>query len=282
MTDKNRILAALSADDYIRVLPELEPVHLKPDQILTVPGEPMRYVYFPRDAVLCLRVPMEDGRSLAGASVGNEGLVGLSVYLADGAATDELTCDIGGMAARMESASFRDVVADCPPLQVLLQRYTLALMHQLARTAGCNRVHSVRERCARWLLMTHDRAGASSFSLTHDALAVLLGVRRASVSEAAESLQAEHLISYRRGRMTISDRAGLEAAACEDYRITQDVYSKLYGCNTDRPVVPQVVVAASVARQFSRHAAPTVRQNPRLGGRPHLPRGLAGSGEARP
>jgi CRP-like cAMP-binding protein len=119
-------------------------------------------------------------------------------------------------------------VARSLPLQHLLQRYALALMNQLARTAGCNRVHSVDERCARWLLMSQDRVGRDEFELTHEFLAKMLGVRRASVSQAAESLQRVGLIEYRQGWIHILDRTRLEGVACEDYRLTRVAYDQLY------------------------------------------------------
>jgi CRP-like cAMP-binding protein len=233
MAENNRMLAALSTTDYARLSPHLEQVFLQGDQVLAVLGEQMKYVYFPRRSVVCLRMAMEDGRSLAGATVGNEAVVGLAAYLADGVASDEITCAVPGAAARMATTNFQAAVVASPSLQRFLQRYTLALMLQLARTAGCNRVHSVRERSARWLLMTFDCIGERSFPMTHDGLADMLGVRRASVSEAAEGLQADGVLAYRRGWITICDRDGLAAAACEDYRITHEVYADLYGVPPD-------------------------------------------------
>jgi CRP-like cAMP-binding protein len=171
---------------------------------------------------------MEDGTPVEGAVIGNEGLVGLQAFLGDGVAMEEIVVQIPGEAARMRTCDFRDVVAGSCEMQSLLQRYTLALLNQLARTAGCNRIHSVQERAARWLLMCRDRAGRDTFPLTHECLASLLCVRRASVSVAAEALQNAGVIGYHRGSITVLDTERLEAASCEDYRLTRAGYDRLY------------------------------------------------------
>jgi CRP-like cAMP-binding protein len=128
----------------------------------------------------------------------------------------------------MRASDFRQAVATSTELRTTLSNYTLALMNQLTRTAGCNRLHSVPERCTRWLLMTRDRAGTDSFPLTHESLAVLLGVRRASVTQAAGALQRAGLIEYHRGSIKIVDGPGLEAMACEDYRLSREAYDRIY------------------------------------------------------
>jgi len=171
---------------------------------------------------------MEDGHSVEGATVGIEGLAGLPVFLGDGSAQDEVICQVPGPGARMTAERFRMVVESSPALHEMLHRYALALMGQLIRTAGCNRAHPVEERCARWLLMTSDRVGSDEFSLTQEFLAAMLGVRRPSVTVAAGLLQQAGLIQYRRGILTIRDREGLEQSACEDYRLTREIYERLY------------------------------------------------------
>lgn len=227
-SERNRLLAVLPVDEFARLRPELEIVQLRARQHLALPEEALDRVYFPRDAVVSMIVLMDDGRSVESAAIGNEGLVGLEVFLGDGLARDEITVQIGGEALSMRSTAFRRVVAQSPGLQGLLQHYSLALMNQLARTAGCNRVHSVDERCARWLLMSQDRVGRDEFSLTHEFLAKMLGVRRASVSQAAEGLQRAGLIEYRQGWIHIVNRAQLERVACEDYRLSREAYDRLY------------------------------------------------------
>jgi hypothetical protein len=173
-------------------------------------------------------VLMEDGQSVEGATIGSEGVAGLSVFLGDGSSQDEVICQVPGPAARMSADRFRAAYERSRALHDQLHRYTLALMGQIGRTAGCNRVHPIDERCARWLLMTADRCGADEFPLTQEFLAIMLGVRRPSVTVAAGVLQHAGLIRYRRGIVSIIDRAGLEDAACEDYRLTRDIYERMY------------------------------------------------------
>jgi CRP-like cAMP-binding protein len=219
--EQNRLLGALPSQQLLQLATELVPVRLEAQQTLAFPDEPILHIYFPRDAVISLLVTMEDGKAVEGASVGNEGLVGLQVFLGDGTATDEVVVQIAGEAARMRVSAFRAAVERSGEFQALLQHYTLGMMKQLARTAGCNRLHSVEERCARWLLMGRERVGRDTFPLTHAGLASLLGVRRASVTEAAGVLQGQGLIEYHRGSITIRDPQRLEAAACEDYRLSR-------------------------------------------------------------
>jgi CRP-like cAMP-binding protein len=227
-SEENRILLALSDEQRAQVAPDLESVCLQAKQVLAAAEEPARYVYFPRDAVLSLLVPMEDGTAVEGAILGNEGVAGLQVFLGEGAAMEEIVVQVPGEAARMRANDFRIAMASSWELQVLLLRYSLAFMRQLARTAGCNGLHSVEERAARWLLMCRDRAGRDTFPLTHECLASLLGVRRASVSAAAEAFQSAGVIGYRRGTITIRDVERLEAASCEDYLLCRAGYDHVY------------------------------------------------------
>jgi CRP-like cAMP-binding protein len=227
-SEANRILRALSDKQRAQVAPDLESVCLQARQVVAAPEEPTRYVYFPRNAVLSLLVPMEDGTAVEGAILGNEGVVGLQVFLGEGAATEEIVVQVPGEAARMRAIDFRIALASSGELQTLLHRYSLALMTQLARTAGCNVLHSVEKRAARWLLMCRDRAGRDSFPLTHECLASLLGVRRASVSVAAEALQNAGMIGYQRGTITVLDVERLEAASCEDYLLCRAGYDRVH------------------------------------------------------
>jgi CRP-like cAMP-binding protein len=201
---------------------------LAPQQVLAFPDEPIEYVHFPRTAVVSLLVPMEDGSAIEGATIGSEGMLGLQVFLGEGGAREEIVVQIAGEAARMRVSEFRQAVATSSGVRIALSNYTLALMNQFARTAGCNRLHSVTERCIRWLLMSRDRLGRNAFPLTQESLAVLLGVRRASVTQAAGALQRARLIEYHHGAITILDGPGLEAAACEDYRLCREAYDRIY------------------------------------------------------
>jgi CRP-like cAMP-binding protein len=226
--ERNRLLAALPAEDYATLLPQLRPVQLKARQRLALPDEPLDCVYFPRDSAVSMLVVMQDGKAVESAAVGNEGMLGLEIFLGNGLARDEIVVQIGGEALAMPAAVFRRAVGRSAALQTLLQHYSLALMNHLARTAGCNQVHSVDERCARWLLMSQDRVGRDHIPVTHDFLAKMLGVRRASVSQVAEGLQRGGLIHYRQGWIRIIDRRRLERVACEDYRLSKAAYDELY------------------------------------------------------
>lgn len=172
-------------------------------------------------------VDMEEGQLVEGATIGREGMVGLAVYLGDGIGTETAFCQVAGPAARVRARDFRAAVDRSPVLQDVLRRYALALMGQMTRTAGCNRIHPVEERCARWLLLTSDRVGEDAFPLTHEFLAAMLGVRRATVTVAAGILQQAGLVDYRRGQIRILDRERLEDAACEDYRLTNEIYGQV-------------------------------------------------------
>jgi len=225
--ERNRLLASLPRSEYDVLAPHIESLHVAVRHSLSVRGEPIDYVHFPRGAVMSIVVDMEGGEMVEGATIGHEGIVGLAVYLGDGTGTETAFCQVPGMTARVRTADFRAAVDRSPALQRILRRYALALMGQMTRTAGCNRAHPLEERCARWLLMTRDRVGEDEFSLTHEFLAAMLGVRRATVTVAAGMLQQAGLIDYRRGHMRILDRERLEAAACEDYRLTNAIYDQL-------------------------------------------------------
>lgn len=226
--EKNRLLAALPIEEYWRLAPHFEVLKLDARQVLASPEQPMRHVFFPRTGVSAMLVPMEDGSAAEGATVGNEGMIGLPVFLGEPTASEEIVQAIPGEAVRLRASIFKEAVQRSPRFQTVLQRYTLALMNQMIRTAGCNRVHAVDQRCARLLLMSCDRVGSDAFPVTHEFLATVLSVRRASLTEAAGMLQHAGLIEYRRGQMRICDRDGLEEVACEDYRLARDGYDRLY------------------------------------------------------
>src|SRR4051812_24589969 len=226
--ERNRLLAALPIADYEVLAPHITDVTLPNRQVIATRGQPLQHVYFPRGAVLSILVQIDDGQAVEGATVGHEGMLGLAAFLSDGASIEDVVCQVAGESAYIEVDAFRAACERSGPLHEILHRYSLALMGQMTRTAGCNRVHPVEERLARWLLMTHDRVGADTFFLTHEFIAVMLGVRRASVTVAAGILQRVGLIDYRRGRMRILDRSRLQDAACEDYRRTEELYDGLF------------------------------------------------------
>ncbi len=235
--ERNALLRALPADEYARLLPHLEPVELGHAQVLWRAEAPIHAVYFPRTAVASLLTPLADEKPVEAATVGREGVVGTAVALGARTTTVEAIAQIPGAAARLDAgrlaAWLRAPGALDGALFPLLLRYAQALQEQTAQSVACNRRHGIDERCARWLLMTHDRVGAdrgvATFPLTQEFLAFMLGVRRASVTVAAGMLQQAGLIKYSRGRIAVRDRAGLEAASCECYGVVKRKYAQLLG-----------------------------------------------------
>src|SRR5215204_5542680 len=220
----NRLLGALPAQEFERLRPHLETVTLEVKDFLYERDEPIEYVHFPID---CVMATMKDGRMVEGGTIGKEGMDGLPVFL--GAQTAPLTsfCQVPGDAARMAADTFRSEVGPGDWLHRLLRRFTEATLVFAAQSSACNRLHSVEQRCSRWILHTHDRVGKDEFYLTQEFLSQMLGVRRASVSEVASSFQGEGLISYRRGNLRIVDRFGLEDVTCECYGVITKEFERL-------------------------------------------------------
>jgi CRP-like cAMP-binding protein/PAS domain-containing protein len=217
----NRLLAALPAREYERLLSGLEPVRLTYGEVLYEPGERMRHVYFPSDCLVSLLTVVEGHRALEVGLVGREGMVGSRLALGISASSVRALVQGSGTAVRMTSARFLQEFRRSPALQRALFHFTDALMLQVTQTAACNRFHVVEARLARWLLMTRERLLSGEFHLTHGFLADMLGVRRVGVTSAAGALQRQRLIRYQRGNITILDQRGLEAAACSCYRHVQ-------------------------------------------------------------
>jgi CRP-like cAMP-binding protein len=227
---ENLLLAALPAEQFAALRPHLQPISCDVKDIAYRPNEPIRYVFFPRSGVFSLlSVGDDEGELIEVATVGSEGFVGLPVFLGSDATPGLAFSQIPGEAWRIETAAFREAVARDGAFAAVLNRYTLALFTQIAQASFCNRVHPMDQRCARWMLMTEDRVGAPEFPMTHEFLSQMLGVRRATVTEAVGALQQRGLINYSRGLMRIVDRAGLEAASCECYRIIRDEHRRLTG-----------------------------------------------------
>jgi CRP-like cAMP-binding protein len=227
----NRLLAALAARspaDAAWLAPHLEPVNLGLGAVLAPAGEPFTHAYFPQTAVISVICRMANGGATEVGTIGNEGMVDVAVFLGASPNVHETIAQIPGAALRVPAKLFSDGVDARPALRRLLNRYTLAYLAQVAQTAACNRLHHLEARCARWLLMTHDRVGrAERFALTQEYLGVMLGVRRAGVTVAAGALQDAGLIRYRRGGIRVLDREGLEAAACECYGVVHRQFDRL-------------------------------------------------------
>ena len=225
----NQLLRALSAADYALIVPSLQRVALVAGETISSAKTRSRHVFFPETAVLSLIIVMSDGAAVEAATVGNEGMVGLAAFLGDGAMTTRCLTQIAGDAQRLPAIALAGAVARSPALGVLLRRYTQAFINQLAQSVACNRLHSIDQRCARWLLMTHDRVGGGdSFDLTQEFLSYMLGVRREGVSGASRGLQHLGIISYRRGHISVLDRPALERASCECYGDTRADYARLF------------------------------------------------------
>lgn len=225
----NRLLALLPYKEYQRLLPHLELVPLEFKQVLFEAGERIGFVYFPCTAVISWLTVMEDGSSVEVATVGNEGMTGRRVMLGGARTSGRVIVQVPGSALRLESALLKAEAKRNGPLAQLFFRYLNVFLTQITQLAACGSLHSLEKRCCRWLLMTHDRVGSDQFPLTHEFLAQMLRVRRASVTEIARKLQKAGLIAYRHGKITILDRQGLEAASCECYRVVRREFDNLLG-----------------------------------------------------
>jgi len=228
--EANRLLALLSPDTRRQMLPALTLISFEMSQQLYEPTQSIRHVYFPVTAVTSVLSEMEDGTTVEVATIGREGMVGLSIFLGDESAFLRCIAQIPGTALSMEREEFLAMVNNRQNgLQAILLRYTQALFSQLAQQSACNRSHNMEERCARWILMTHDRVGRDEFPLTQEFLAYMLGSRRSSVTIAAGILASAGLIYYSRGKIQVLDRARLEEASCECYGVIQREYERLIG-----------------------------------------------------
>lgn len=235
-TADNQLLAALPSRERRRFLAGCEPVELAFAQILSEPGERIRHVYFPTQSFISLTKPLHDSYSLEVGLIGDEGMLGVSLVLGVDISPLHAVVQGEGPALRMKAALFRRELARSPAMERTLKRYLYVMMGQIAQTAACTRYHVIEARLARWLLMTQDRAHSSAFYVTHVFLACMLGVRRVGVTKAATALQDRKLISYTRGNITILDRDGLNAAACECYATDQANYVTIMG---REPVSPR-------------------------------------------
>ena len=223
----NLLLSAVEPAEYERIRSLLEVHPLRMRETLQEAGEAPEYVYFPTSGIISLLTVLENGMMIEFATVGREGTTGvpLSVGLAD--SNIALISQLPGASLRMRSTDFQAQIARSASFASVLSHYTGVLFAFLAQSAACNRAHHVDERCARWLLMTHDQAGGDEFRITQEFLAQMLGVSRPSVALSAASLHKQGLIEYHRGEMAILDREGLELAACECYAVVREQFDRL-------------------------------------------------------
>jgi CRP-like cAMP-binding protein len=225
--DRNHLLAALPAADFRRIQPHLKLVPMPLGDVLYESGIMLRYVYFPTDSIVSLLYVMADGASAEIAVVGNEGVIGVSLFMGGETTPSRAVVQSAGNAYRLSGAVLKEEFTRAGAMQHLLLRYTQALITQMAQTAVCNRHHSLDQQLCRWLLLSLDRLNTNHLVMTQELIANMLGVRREGVTEAAGRLQAVGLISYSRGHISVLDRAGLEARTCECYAVVKKECDRL-------------------------------------------------------
>jgi CRP-like cAMP-binding protein len=224
---RNHLLAALSAEVRVRILPHLKLVPMPLGKVIYEPGDLQRYVFFPADCIVSLLYVMENGASAEIAVVGNEGLIGISLFMGGETTPSRAIVQSAGKAYRLEGQRLKDEFHRSGTMQLLLLRYTQSLITQMAQTAVCNRHHSVHQQLCRWLLLSLDRLSSNELVMTQELIANMLGVRREGVTEAAGKLQKLGAIHYRRGHITVLDRHALEQLCCECYAVVKKETDRL-------------------------------------------------------
>jgi CRP-like cAMP-binding protein len=226
--EDNELLAALPAADRDQLRPDLEFVPLEYRKVLHEPEQSIPYVYFPIDGVVSLVAMMANGVSVEVGMTGRQGMVGVSAILGGGRSPHSAFVQVPGAAFRMDASLARSAFDRSAAFRLLFHGYVALTLRRISQSAACNRVHLLEQRCARWLLTTRDFVGRDEFPMTHEFLSLMLGVRRAGVSLAAEALHESGLIDYRHGRMRIVDPTALEGASCECYRTLKDDADRLF------------------------------------------------------
>ena len=225
--NQNNLLAALPTADFERVAAHLELVAMPLGEVLYEPGGRMQHAFFPTTSIGSLHYVMESGASAEAAGVGNEGVVGISLFMGGDTTPSSAVVQTAGHAYRMEAHLLKQEFNRAGLMQRLLLRYTQALITQMSQTAACNRHHSVEQQLCRWLLLTLDRMRTNELVMTQELVASMLGVRREGVTEAAGKLQQDGVIRYRRGHITVIDRLGLETQVCECYAVVKKEFARL-------------------------------------------------------
>ena len=225
----NRLLAALPRVEYERLLPNLQQVSFSLGEVVYEFGGQLDYVFFPTTSIVSLLYTMENGASAEMGLTGNDGVVGIALFMGGGTMPNRAVVQSAGAAIRMKAKVLQDEFALGGKFQLLLLRYTQALITQISQTAVCNRLHSVEQQLCRWLLLSHDRVKADELIMTQELIADMLGVRREGVTVAAGHLQDAGAISYVRGHIKILDRQKLEETVCECYRVVKDEFDRLLG-----------------------------------------------------
>jgi CRP-like cAMP-binding protein len=234
---QNHLLAALGEDEYERLLPNLELVSMPLGESLYESGELLQHVYFPTTSIVSLLYVMKDGASAEIAVVGNEGILGISLFMGGETTPSRAIVQSAGFGYRLKAQYLKEEFHRAGPVMYLLLRYTQALITQMAQTAVCNRHHSIEQQLCRWLLLSLDRLSADQLSMTQELIANMLGVRREGVTQAAGDLQRAGIIRYSRGRITVLDRERLEKRVCECYAVVKNEFDRLL---SDLPLVPAI------------------------------------------
>lgn len=229
---QNHLLAALPAEIFERISPHLELIPMLLGEVLYESGGQLQYVYFPTTAIVSLHYLLESGASAEIAGVGNEGVLGISIFMGGNTTPSLATVQTAGFGYRLKGQLMMEEFNRAGLMMRLMLRYTQALMTQISQTAVCNRHHSIEQQVCRWLLLTLDRLPSQELTITQELIAGMLGVRREGITEAAGKLQRAGLISYHRGHITVIDRSGLETRACECYKVVKKEFHRLL-CNPD-------------------------------------------------
>ncbi len=224
---QNHLLNALPPGDYDRIAPHLEIIPMGLGEVLYESGDKLRHVYFPTTCIISLLYVLEDGASAEIAVVGNEGILGISLFMGGDTTPSRAVVQSAGQAYRLKSELLKSEFERFGPTMHLLLRYTQALITQMAQTAVCNRHHTVDQQLCRWLLLSLDRLQSNELAMTQELIANMLGVRREGVTEAAGKLQEAGLIRYTRGRIVVLDRPGIEARSCECYQVVKTEFDRL-------------------------------------------------------
>lgn len=231
---KNYLLSSLEGEELKRVLESIESMDFKLGEVIYEAGDKMDYAYFPTTAIVSLLYIMENGGTAEIGIVGNDGVLGVSLFLGGDSTSSRAIIQSAGSMCRMKAADLRGAFKLGGRFQELLLRYTQALMTQISQTAVCNRLHAVEEQLCRWLLLSHDRLDSDKLVMTHDLISNMLGVRREGITLAAKKLATRKLIKNTRGTIEVLDRQGLEEAACECYQIVNTEYNRLMGRGISR------------------------------------------------
>jgi CRP-like cAMP-binding protein len=225
----NRLLALLPQAEYQRLTPHLQTVTLPLKQVLYKARSPIDYVYFPTRGIVSAMTIMEDGAAIEVATIGNEGMSGLSAFIGGETSPNEVMVQVPGEGIRMSADVLKEEAKREGSLRRLLILYNTAFSTQVSYSVACNGLHKIEKRCCRWLLMCQDRVGSDVLPLTHEFLAIMLGVQRSSVTEVLHPLQEKGLIRNGRGKISVVDRLGLEATSCECYRTVKEEFARLFG-----------------------------------------------------